>query len=40
MGSPYKWPKINKWVGVPGLKFHPVFVELFVHPTETTTGDF
>ena len=25
--------------GVPGVKFHPIFVELFVHPTETT-GDF
>lgn len=25
--------------GEPGVKFHPIFVELFVHPTERT-GDF
>ena len=25
--------------GEPGVKFHPIFVELFVHPTEIT-GDF
>lgn len=25
--------------GEPGVKFHPIFVELFVHPTEIT-GNF